>query len=78
MISWSSSRISGGSAGVVKMVLLAFAGTEPHSIENSKPPCIPNILVLFWQVIRAVGDLSFSACILVYFEVIKEELCRQK
>lgn len=56
VLSWSSSRICGGSAGLVKMVLVAFAGTEPHFIENFKPPCFSNILVLFRQVIRAVRD----------------------
>lgn len=54
MLSWSNSRICGASAGIVKMV--AFAGTEPHSIENFKPPCFPNVLVLFSQVVRAVGE----------------------
>lgn len=58
MLSWSSSRICGASAGIGKMVvkMVAFAGTEPHSIENFKPPCFPNVLVLFRQVVRAVGE----------------------
>lgn len=44
------------SAGVMKRMLVAFAGTEPCSTENFKPPCFPNVLVLFRRGIRAVGE----------------------